>query len=98
MESLVPGRLGFVLVLVFLLPYCYASLENAETSFVDDLVCVDERHARCETLCLKLKMNLDPLPACKLYVRALPRPKMGRACTNKFREGHDFACPLVCAR
>ena len=57
--------------------------------------------AACKAVC-RLKPEAvafdEPAVACKAFARALPYPKMGRMCTRKFQEGHDFACSQLCYR
>lgn len=52
----------------------------------------------CDVICRELKAYAEPATACKMFSRALPHPKMGRTCGTKFREGHIFACQMVCSR
>lgn len=54
--------------------------------------------AACQAVCAVIDGSDESAVACKAFARALPYPKMGRMCTRKFQEGHDFACSQLCYR
>lgn len=59
-----------------------------------------EAEAACKAVCRLTAAVFDQesAVACKTFARALPYPRMGRMCTRKFRQGHDFACSELCYR
>ncbi|CAN0546105.1 unnamed protein product [Ectocarpus sp. 12 AP-2014] len=50
--------------------------------------------AMCKDFCHQQAPSAEG--ACKSFIRAIPRPKMGRTCMRKFREAFEVYCPLLC--
>ena len=91
-----------------LLLVCFGRSCGATTTTVAAAVVVEDggatsEEAACKSVC-RLSAGAviegydESAMACKAFSRALPYPKMGRMCTRKFREGHDFACSQLCYR
>lgn len=98
--------MSVVLISVAFLLVSFAHPSGATTTSVAAAVVVDDggtsEEAACKSVCRLTAAALggsdDSAVACKAFARALPYPKMGRMCTRKFIEGHDFACSQLCYR
>lgn len=76
-------------------------LVSSGSSLMTDVLRADgvgTSEAVCDALCSELKRSTEPAVACKAFLRALPRPKMGRTCAHKFEEGYGLACHMLCER
>lgn len=50
----------------------------------------------CEKLCRELAASTESILACQAYLKALPHPRMGRICSDKFQEGYTSSCSIAC--
>lgn len=62
------------------------------------VISVEAGGGKAESMCEGLCQQIPSPVECKAFTRALPRPKLGRTCEQKFGEGWAFACSFLCSR
>lgn len=106
LQQIIRGKNCYAICTIIIFTICHV-VSQADIAFEDERAPQVERYfiheessrdTFCQELCEELGTLIEPQRACKRYSRTLPHPKIGRICTNKFRQAHTFVCSSICYR